>query len=113
MLDPYPLVYRFIFGLLEPAGLFGGAAFAILAPNQFHHAYLGSGWLGDTSRGSNTGQKGVLVAAGMGTCELYRCTITALGRLTSAFNRHAYHRLDVDCDASYFPTYSQEPAEAA
>ncbi|ORY50684.1 hypothetical protein BCR35DRAFT_336038 [Leucosporidium creatinivorum] len=70
MLDPYPKLYRLIFGLLEPAGLLGGAAFAILFPNQFHHAYLGSGWLGDASRGSQAGQKGVLVASGMGTCRL-------------------------------------------
>lgn len=70
MLVPYPPLYRLMFGLLEPAGLLGGAAFAILAPNQFLHAYLGSGWFGDASRGIQAGPKGVLVASGMGTCEL-------------------------------------------
>lgn len=71
-IQPYPSFYRFVFGVLEPAGLIAGAAFALLFPGGFHEAYLGKGWLGDAmAKHHHAGPKSVLVAAGMGSCELF------------------------------------------
>lgn len=70
ILDPYPAVYRFIFGYLEPLGLIAGAVFAITAPSSFHDAYLGRHhFTGDAHWHSHASQKSVMVASGMGSCE--------------------------------------------
>lgn len=70
-LKPYPSTYALIFGVLEPLGLFAGAAFALLFPNGFHQAFLGHGWLGDAIKRheAQAGHKSLLVAAGFGSCE--------------------------------------------
>lgn len=68
MSTPYPAPYSLIFSLLEPSGLLAGAAFAILAPQSFYSAYLGSGWFGDSTTGGRAGDKAALTASGMGSC---------------------------------------------
>lgn len=106
MLIPYPPIYRLIFGILEPGGLLAGAAFAILFPNQFHHAYLGSGWLGDAARGSKAGEKGVMVAAGMGSCKYaFLCSDLGDQEADGLLGWSQACSSSVCCRVSYSPLY--------
>lgn len=70
-LTPYPPIYRLVFGRVEPIGLILGGLFAVLLPSTFHQAYLGKHhWTGDASFRSKIDDKSVMVASGMGSCEL-------------------------------------------